>query len=400
MRTCCAPRASKVTRCGSSRSSTPPRPRGSRRGSTGRPCGRCSWTWSRSRISCTTATVRSMRRSASTHRLLRGEDALHARGRVTGDSAAVGELALLQRHGQLRRLAVLEQRGLLAGDLEVVCELALVRDDERYRAGLDRLGRKCELERVERSDLHGRARRVRARGERGHSEAGERDEGGGESRHPRGLTHFQIPSLVRPWTRTVLPQFHRLGRVLRAAAIVLFLVFTVAQVAAASNGSWPTANGDLSSRRATDATVIGARTAAHLRVLWRFHLPQRGAFGAVTANPVISGRTVYVQDSSSAVYALDARAGALRWKRPFAAPNDGPNGVAVSGGRVFGATDTSAFALDAATGRRLWARRLANRFEQFVGIAPIVDRGRVYVSTQGFAPGGRGAVYALAGRTG
>jgi alcohol dehydrogenase (cytochrome c) len=188
--------------------------------------------------------------------------------------------------------------------------------------------------------------------------------------------------------------------VLRAAALVLFLVFTVAQVASASNGPWPVANGDLSSRRATNATVLGARAAARLRVLWRFHLPQRGAFGAVTANPVISGDTVYVQDSRSAVYALDARTGALRWKHPFAAPNDGPNGVAVSAGRVYGATDTSAFALDAATGRRLWGRRLANRFEQFVGIAPVVDRGRVYVSTQGFAPGGRGAVYALAGRTG
>ena len=84
----------------------------------------------------------------------------------------------------------------------------------------------------------------------------------------------------------------------------------------------------------------------------------------------------------------------------FDAPNDGPNGLAISGSRIYGATDTTAFALDAATGRRLWARRLTGRFEQFVGIAPIVDRGRVYVSTQGFPPGGRGVLYALSAATG
>jgi len=120
----------------------------------------------------------------------------------------------------------------------------------------------------------------------------------------------------------------------------------------------------------------------------------------MTSNPIIRGNTVYLQDSTSTVYALDMQSGALRWKHAFAAPNDGPNGVTVSGSRVYGATDTSAFALDAATGRRLWARRLTNQFEQFVAVAPIVDRGRVYVSTQGFPPGGRGVLYALSAATG
>jgi outer membrane protein assembly factor BamB len=136
-------------------------------------------------------------------------------------------------------------------------------------------------------------------------------------------------------------------------------------------------------------------------VRWRFRLHADGAgFGAITSNPIIRGNTVYLQDSSSSVYALDVRSGALLWKDALHAPNDGPNGLTISGSRIFGATDTTAFALDAATGRRLWSRRLAGRFEQFVGIAPVVDRGRVYVSTQGFPPGGRGAIYALSVATG
>jgi outer membrane protein assembly factor BamB len=107
-----------------------------------------------------------------------------------------------------------------------------------------------------------------------------------------------------------------------------------------------------------------------------------------------------VQDSSSSVYALSAQDGALRWKHTFSAPNDGPNGLTVVDGRIYTATDTTALALDAATGKLLWQRRLANRHEQFVAIAPVVDRGRVYYSTQGFPRGGRGALYALSLRTG
>jgi alcohol dehydrogenase (cytochrome c) len=167
------------------------------------------------------------------------------------------------------------------------------------------------------------------------------------------------------------------------------------------SGQWSSANGDSSSRRAVDSTAIDARTISHLRVRWRFRLRTKGSsFGAITANPVISGDTVYIQDTASSVYALNLDTGALRWKHAVAAPNDGPNGVTVSGSRLFAATDTTAFALDAATGRPLWSRRLVNRFEQFIAVAPLVDRGRVYLSTQGFPPGGRGALYALSAATG
>lgn len=192
-----------------------------------------------------------------------------------------------------------------------------------------------------------------------------------------------------------------------ATAAVVALGTASAAAAAASGprcpagGCWPSANGGLASTRDAGATELDASTIPRLRVRWRFRLTTHAsAFGAITSNPVIAGGLVYVQDSSSSVFALDARSGALRWRHLLAEPNDGPNGVAVSGTRLYAATDTTAFALDAATGRRLWSRRLAGRYEQFVGIAPVVDRGRVYYSTQGYAPGGRGALYALSARTG
>ena len=83
------------------------------------------------------------------------------------------------------------------------------------------------------------------------------------------------------------------------------------------------------------------------------------------------------------MFALERTSGRLRWARLYSAPNDGPNGAAVVGDRVVAATDTTVFALNRANGRRVWSRRLTDRDEQFVDIAPVVDRGRVYVSTVG-----------------
>jgi outer membrane protein assembly factor BamB len=120
----------------------------------------------------------------------------------------------------------------------------------------------------------------------------------------------------------------------------------------------------------------------------------------LTSTPLVAGKAVFVQDTKSSVFALDRRSGRLRWARVYTAPNDGPNGAAIAGNRVVAATDTTVFALNQATGRRMWSRRLADRDEQFVDIAPVVDRGRVYLSTVGFPPGGRGAIYALDLRTG
>jgi outer membrane protein assembly factor BamB len=168
---------------------------------------------------------------------------------------------------------------------------------------------------------------------------------------------------------------------------------------AATAGDWAQPNGDLQGTRAA-ASPIGARTVANLRVRWRFPLTGGSTFGSFASTAVVVGRTVYAQDLSSTVNAIDARTGRLRWAFRVHAPNDGPNGVAVAGARLFGATDTSVFALDRRTGRELWARRLVNRFEQFVDIAPLAARGLVFTSTIGFAPGGRGALYALDQRTG
>jgi outer membrane protein assembly factor BamB len=170
--------------------------------------------------------------------------------------------------------------------------------------------------------------------------------------------------------------------------------------APAAAQDWPQPNGNVRGTRSTQATPITSRTVSGLRVRWRFALPRGSTFGAFASTPLVTGGTVYAQDLTSSVFALDARTGVLRWERRFRAPNDGPNGLAVVGRRLFGATDSTVFALDRRSGRTLWTRRLVNREEQFIDIAPLAARGLVFTSTVGFAPGGRGRLYALDARTG
>jgi outer membrane protein assembly factor BamB len=169
----------------------------------------------------------------------------------------------------------------------------------------------------------------------------------------------------------------------------------------AAAGGWPLANHDLSSTRADPASSIGRGNVGALHEVWRFRFPTRsGESGVFTATPVTSGGVIFVEDMQSNVFALDAGTGKLRWRHRFDNTNPGPNGVVVSGGRVYGATDTSAFALSAATGTLLWRRLLVTPAERFVDVAPQVDGGRVYLSTIGLPPNGHGALYALAASTG
>jgi outer membrane protein assembly factor BamB len=163
---------------------------------------------------------------------------------------------------------------------------------------------------------------------------------------------------------------------------------------------WQQPNGGLAGARAAVSSPITAQTVGLLRPLWRFELPPGSPYGSFASTPLIADGTVYAEDLSSSVYALDAATGRLRWSYRQKAPNDGPNGIAMSGDRVFGTTDAAVFALDRSTGKRVWAHRLVSSTEQFVSIAPLAARGLVFVSTVGFAPGGRGALYALDQRTG
>jgi alcohol dehydrogenase (cytochrome c) len=169
----------------------------------------------------------------------------------------------------------------------------------------------------------------------------------------------------------------------------------------AVSASWALPAGNLAGTRDAAGSELSAENVRRLRVSWRFAPsgpPER--YGVFASTPLIDGDTVYVQDLHSDVFALGRESGRVLWARHFDAINDGPNGLALGGGRVYGATDSDAFALSPTSGRLLWDRHLTSASQQFVDVAPVFWRGLVFVSTVGFAPLGRGVIYALDARTG
>jgi alcohol dehydrogenase (cytochrome c) len=166
-------------------------------------------------------------------------------------------------------------------------------------------------------------------------------------------------------------------------------------------GTWPLPGADLAGTRAATGSTITARNAGELRPRWSFAFrPTRGRAGIYASTPVVDANFVFVEDLRSNVFALDRRTGKVQWAHHYDAPNGGPNGLAVDGGRVYGATAEEVFALAELNGRELWSRRLTSATTQLIDVAPVPWQGLLFVSTIGEAPGGRGAIYALDAATG
>ncbi len=195
-----------------------------------------------------------------------------------------------------------------------------------------------------------------------------------------------------------------------APLLVIGLAVVLTPIAVSSTeGQWLTPNLGHASTRADEGSPIDPADVAHLKVLWRFRLthsavqnPNRPTetLRAIVATPIVAGETIFIQDATSSVLAIDRRTGGLRWEHRFRAPNYGRNGLSYSSGSVYGSTDTTVFALSGKTGRLIWQRRLVTPTEQYVDIAPLIGNNLVYVSTVGYPPGGRGALYALDAHSG
>jgi outer membrane protein assembly factor BamB len=162
-----------------------------------------------------------------------------------------------------------------------------------------------------------------------------------------------------------------------------------------SDTDWRLPNHDAASTRDAPGTGITTKNVTSLRLIWRIRIRARTESGAVTATPLISNGVVYIQDMKSNVVALAAATGRQVWRHSFSATSPGPNGLALAGGRIYGATDSTAFALSAKSGRTLWTRGLVTQRARYVDVAPQVANGLVFLSTVGLPPNGKGVLYAL-----
>lgn len=169
---------------------------------------------------------------------------------------------------------------------------------------------------------------------------------------------------------------------------------------------WPLPGRDYRNSRNAES-AIDSRNVDSLEVAWEAPLPGSGVFGNLATTPLIVGDTVYVEDLTSSVHAIDRETGEVRWSVQDDAYVIGPNGVALGWGRVYAVDGTDGVvALDAATGDEVWRRTITTTGTEGIDIQPTVFGGLVLVSTvpisiEGqYAGGDRGVLHALDAETG
>jgi alcohol dehydrogenase (cytochrome c) len=160
-------------------------------------------------------------------------------------------------------------------------------------------------------------------------------------------------------------------------------------------------NIDLASTRQAKGEIDKSNV-SQLEEAWSLPITGTGVYGSYASTPVIANGVIYSQDLESNVQAIDLASGEVIWSKKYESASHGPNGLAVEGGHVYGATASEAFALDQETGKEVWLTPLNGA----VDMAPGVDDGKVYVSTVPETPaaeyeaGAVGILYALDGKTG
>jgi alcohol dehydrogenase (cytochrome c) len=161
-------------------------------------------------------------------------------------------------------------------------------------------------------------------------------------------------------------------------------------------------NVDLAGTRSIPKSEINSGNVSSLEEAWSTTIKGVGVYGSYASTPVIANGVIYSQDLESNVQAIDLESGEVIWSKKYQSPSHGPNGLAVEGGHVYGATASEAFALDQETGKEVWLTPLNGA----VDMAPGVNDGTVYVSTVPETPaaeyeaGAVGILYAMDGKTG
>jgi outer membrane protein assembly factor BamB len=151
------------------------------------------------------------------------------------------------------------------------------------------------------------------------------------------------------------------------------------------------------------ASSIQGSTVADLRQAWKLPIKAKDSLlGRYLATPVVADGVAYSQDQDADVQAIDISTGRVLWEKKYGADAHGPNGVIVAQGRVFGATPSKAFALDATTGRQIWATTLIRNPREEIRMPPGYRGGLVYYATSPvrYVGGEVGVLWALDARTG
>ena len=160
-------------------------------------------------------------------------------------------------------------------------------------------------------------------------------------------------------------------------------------------------NGSYEQTRYYPASQINTGNVAKLKPAFVF---QTEVVESMETAPIVVNGIMYLTTSYNHIYAVDAATGKEFWhykhkQGPVTTYCCGPNnrGVAIMGDRVFmGTLDAKLVALDAKTGKVLWATQIADpELGYSETMAPVAVNGKILIGTNGGEYGVRGFVKAF-----
>ena len=150
---------------------------------------------------------------------------------------------------------------------------------------------------------------------------------------------------------------------------------------------------------------ITPKNVSRLKLVWT---QPTGEVGAHEAAPLVNNGVMFISTPNNQVAACDAQTGELLWRykreRPQGSMVRHPanRGVALYNDKVYyGAGEAVVVALDAKTGREVWAKEVFNnKLSYYITLAPLAADGKILVGASGGEFGVRGYIVALDPETG
>jgi polyvinyl alcohol dehydrogenase (cytochrome) len=129
-----------------------------------------------------------------------------------------------------------------------------------------------------------------------------------------------------------------------------------------------------------DQAGLTAERTPRLKLKWAFGFPNATSARAL---PTVAGARVFVGSQSGTVYSLDMASGCIRWTFQASASVRSAIvlGPRAGGGMTayFGDGRSNVYAIDAATGRQFWSRKIEDHPSSHVTGAPALYQDRLYV---------------------